>query len=113
MPSLSSRLPPIPKVIVSADAGRPSASPVSLGGASGFRFTAPPGAASAPAVMRSAAVVQRRSRLMTAARSTVVRSSATKCSRSCAGVMIPAWCTPRNGTTPPEGSGGGSVSAAE
>ena len=61
-PSLSKKPGPTPNVSVSEDAGSPSASPVSDGGASGLRFTAPPGAASAPAVMRSAARVQRCSR---------------------------------------------------
>ncbi len=91
---------PTPKVSVSDAAASPSASPVSVGGASGFRLTAPPGVVSAPATMRSAAAVHFRSRARTWAGSFVVRSSATKCSRSWAGVMMPAWCWPRNGTTP-------------
>ena len=97
---------PTPNVSVSDDAGSPSASPVSVGGASGLRLTAPPGVASAPAVMRSAARVQRCSRSLTAARSVVVRSIAAKCSRSWAGVTIPAWYCPRNGMTPSGGGGG-------
>ena len=76
---------------------QPSASPVSGGGASGLPPTAPPGAASAPTVIRSAARVQLCSRSTSAARSLVDTSSATKCSRSWAGVMIPAWCGPRKG----------------
>ena len=100
MPSLSNSAAPTPKVSVSDAAGRPSASPVSVGGASGLRLTAPPGVVSAPATIRSAAAVHLRSRARTWAGSFVVRSSATKCSRSWAGVMIPAWCCARNGMTP-------------
>ena len=67
----------------------------------GCRRPRRPGAASAPAVIRSAARGPALQQVdAAAARSVVVRSSAAKCSRSWAGVMIPAWCCPRNGTTP-------------
>ena len=111
-PSLSNSEAPTPKVSVSDAAGNPSASPVSVGGASGLRLTAPPGVVSAPATIRSAAAVHFRSRARTWAGSLVVRSSATKCSRSWAGVMIPACCGPRNGTTP-SGAGSGAEVATE
>ena len=97
-PSASRKSPgPNPMVTVSPPGGRPIASPVSSGG----RFVAPPtapiGPASSPCVIRSAASVQRRRRSTSAARSSVMTSKAAKCRRSCAGVVMPAWCTPRNG----------------
>ena len=55
LPSLDVKNPgPNPIVSVNWDAGRPRASPVSVGGAWGFKPTAPSRAASSPAVIRSA-----------------------------------------------------------
>src|SRR5690349_4486904 len=91
---------PKPTVMVSPEGGSPSASPVSSGGASGMPPTAPISPASCPAVILAAAAVQSFSRLTSRSRSLVTTSNATKCNRSWAGVTMPAWCSPVNGTAP-------------
>ena len=78
MPSLSKNVLPNPMVTVSDEGGRSSASPVSVGGDSRFRGSAPPSAVSRPCVMRSAAVVHWLSIRCTAALPVEVRSSAVK-----------------------------------
>ena len=87
-------------------AGRSSASPVSAGGASRLRGTAP---FSRGLQARRHALGGRASTgSASAARAAwpvEVRSSAAKYSWSCAGVMMPAWCSPRNGTTSLPGGG--------
>ena len=97
--SLSKNEGPNPMVTVSDAAGSSRASPVSAGGASGLSGRAPFSAVSCPAVMRSAACVHVASIRCTAAGLVEVRSSAEKYMWFCAGVMMPAWCTSRNGTT--------------
>src|SRR3954468_151435 len=92
------RVGPKPTVSVRPLAGRPSASPVSSGTSYWPPSTAPTSPASCPAVIRRAAAVQVCSISTSSARSSVMTSKATKCNRSCAGVTIPAWCTPVNGT---------------
>jgi hypothetical protein len=87
-------------VRVSPDGGSSYASPVSSGGASAMPFIAPIGPASRPAVIRRAAAVQSLSIWTSRSRSLVITSNATKCSRSCAGVTMPAWCSPSNGYAP-------------
>ena len=88
---------PKPNVIVRPAGGRSIASPVSSGGASYGPPVGPYGPADRPAVSRAAIVVQRRSRSTSSSRDVVVRSNAAMYSRSCAGVTMPAWCTPVNG----------------
>src|SRR3954454_18884144 len=92
------RVGPKPTVSVRPLAGRPSASPVSSGTSYWPPSTAPTSPASCPAVIRRAAAVQACSISTSSSRSSVMTSKATKCSRSCAGVAIPAWCAPVNGT---------------
>ncbi len=82
-------------MIVRPLAGSPTASPVSSGGRSAAPSTAPP-PAGRPRVIRSAASVQALSSATSCARDPVVTSKAAKCSRSWAGVTMPAWCAPRN-----------------
>ena len=53
---------------------------------------------SSPRVIRSAAVVHRRSSAASSVLSLVTTSNATKCRRSCTSVMIPACRWPRNAT---------------
>ena len=86
---------PKPKVIVSPLGGRPSASPVSSGGRLEGPSTGPIGPAGSPRVIRSAASVHLLSSSTSASRSVLVTSKAAKCSRSWAGVTMPAWCAPR------------------
>ena len=87
---------PSPKVTVRRAGESPSASPVSCGGASATSLTSPTGR---PAVMRSAACDHERSSPRTSwARRPSSTSKAAKCSRSCAGVAIPAWWRPWNAT---------------
>ena len=88
------RLGPKPKVMVSPVAGSPMASPVSSGGASYGPDVGPSSPAGSAAVIRAAASVQSRSRPMSSARDSAVTSKAAKCSRSWAGVTIPAWWLP-------------------
>ena len=83
--------------MVSPDGGSPIASPVSSGGRSAAPWVGPTGPAAAPWVIRSAASVQARSSATSSSRESVVTSKAAKCSRSWAGVTIPAWCSPWNG----------------
>ena len=45
------------------------------------------------------------------ARSSVVTSNAAKCSRSCTGVAMPAWCAPWNGDRAPRPAAAGSASS--
>ena len=97
-PSLTKNDGPKPMVSVSCDGGRPSASPVSVGGEYGFWPVAPLGNASLPWVIRSAISVQSASILITSSRLRVVTSNVAKCMRSWASVTMPAWCGPRNGT---------------
>ena len=78
MPSLSKNVLPKPIVTVSDDGGRSSASPVSAGGASGFRGRAPFSAVSRPRVRRSVAVVHWLNIRWTVALPVEVRSSAVK-----------------------------------
>src|SRR3954454_23208510 len=85
---------PKPTVRVRPEAGSPMASPVSSRGAYSLPATAPIGPASCPAVIRRAAAVQSWSSLTRTSRSSVMTSKATKCSRSCCGVVIPAWWRP-------------------
>ena len=78
-------------VIVSPPTGDPMASPVSSGGSS--RLVSSP--TSWPRVIRSAATVQSLSNTRRSLR--LVPSSTfmdAKASRSCAGVTMPAWCSP-------------------
>ena len=51
-----------------------------------------------PAVIRAAAAVHAWSRAISSSRLVVMTSNATKCSRSCCGVVMPAWCSPVNAT---------------
>ena len=88
---------PKPKVRVRPPGVRPIASPVSSGGTSGAPSVGPTGPAGSPWVIRSAAVVHAFSSDTSCARERVVTSNAAKCSRSWAGVTMPAWCSPRNG----------------
>ena len=79
-------------------AGRPSASPVSSGGASGR----PPTRADRAGLLARRHPPRPRRSSPAAARparpaSSVVTSKATKCSRSCGGVTMPAWCAPWKG----------------
>src|SRR3954454_2512075 len=89
---------PKPTVRVRPLAGSPSASPVSSGTSYWPPSTAPTSPASCPAVIRRAAAVQALSIATSSSLSSVITSKATKCSRSCAGVTMPAWCAPVNGT---------------
>ena len=73
---------PNPTVMVSRDAPRPTASPVSIGGASAAVSTAPIGR---PFVICAAAAAQVPSSVATCWRSVVVTSNAAKARRSCAG----------------------------
>ena len=95
LPSRSKRDGPKPKVSVRPAALSPSASPVSLGGASYGVGTDPP--TDWPAVICLAAAVHCFSRSISSSRDSVRTSKAAKCSRSCAGVVIPAWWAPSNG----------------
>ena len=70
---------------VSRAGGRPTASPVSSGGASPGPFTAPYWPMSRPAVSSAAAAVHSFSSEISASRLVVVTSKAAKCSRSWAG----------------------------
>ena len=98
LPSASrNRLGPKPKVIVSPLAGRPIASPVSSGGRLLAPSTGPISPALSPFVIRSAASVHACSSAISSSRSLVRTSKVAKCSRSWAGVTMPAWCSPRNG----------------
>ncbi len=99
-PSFSNRPGPNPIVSVSRDGFSPSASPVSSGGASA-RPPYAPSPTACPAVIRRAAAVQSLSICTNSARSSVSRSNAAKCSLSCTGVAIPAWCPPWKSTAPP------------
>jgi hypothetical protein len=101
LPSFSKSVGPNPMVRVSRDGGRPSASPVSSGGAAGWPPTAPR-PAGCPAVIASAAIVHSRSIAIRAVLSSVTTSKAAKCSRSWTGVAIPAWFAPWNGIWPPK-----------
>ncbi|CAM5270724.1 hypothetical protein SSPIM334S_06424 [Streptomyces spiroverticillatus] len=104
---------PKPIVSVSRDGLRPSASPVSSGGASGWPPYAPSPTAW-PAVSRAAAAVQSFSNWTSSARSLVVTSNAAKCSRSGTAVAIPAWCGPWKGTAaPPDAAVSGASSSVE
>lgn len=94
---------PKPTVRVRRDGWRPSASPVSSGGASGRPPKAPPPTAS-PRVIRAAAAVQSLRSWTSAALSSVVTSKAAKWSRSGTAVAIPAWCSPWKGTAAPASS---------
>ena len=89
---------PRPMVTVSCEGPRPIASPVSVGGS---RALGAGGSAGRPAVMRAAAAVHSRSSSCTDWRSSTTTSKAAKCRRSCAGVAIPAWWRPVNGTALP------------
>ena len=89
---------PKPRVRVSRDGGRPSASPVSSGGALGDRRRRRPRRPRARGVIRSAAAVQRRSRSTRSALLSVVTSKAAMCRRSWTAVAMPAWWAPWNGT---------------
>ena len=81
---------------VSRAGGRPSASPVSSGGAAGSSL--PSARRARPAVIRARRRRPRAQQRRAAPRgASLVRSNAAKCSRSCAGVAIPAWCAPWNG----------------
>ncbi len=86
---------PNPNVSVSPEAGSPWASPVSVGGASYGVGVLPP--TMAPAVIWRAAAVHSFSSATRASREVVVTSKDAKCSRSCAGVVMPAWCSPVEG----------------
>ena len=95
-PSLSNRVGPNPKVMVSPVAPRPIASPVSSGGASGDPPTAPVALTSSPRVMRAAAYDQSCSSEIRSSRSVrAIMSNAAKCRWSCTGVVMPAWCAPK------------------
>src|SRR4051812_5493031 len=101
---------PKPIVSVSRDGLRPSASPVSSGGASA-RPPYAPSPTALPAVIRRAAAVQSLSICTNSARSSVVTSNAAKCSRSCTGVAMPAWWAPWNSTAAPASAAVGSMSS--
>ncbi len=66
--------------------------------------TAPTGPASRPAVIRSAAAVHAVSSATSSSRDSVTTSKATMCRRSCAAVVMPAWCSPWKGTTSSAGT---------
>ena len=70
------------------------ASPVSSGGASYGPDVGPYCPAPWPWVIRGAAAVQSFSSDTSSAREEVVTSNAAKCSRSWAGVVMPAWWSP-------------------
>jgi hypothetical protein len=70
------------------------ASPVSSGGASYGPEVGPYSPAPWPCVIRAAASVQSWSRETSSVREEVVTSNAAKWSRSWAGVVMPAWCSP-------------------
>ncbi len=89
LPSFSKRVGPNPKVRVRPAALSPRASPVSAGGASYGATTALP--TGLPAVISRAASVQLFSIATSCSRESVVTSNEAKCSRSWAGVVIPAW----------------------
>ena len=91
-PSFSNRVGPKPNVRVRPEALSPRASPVSSGGASYGAATDSP--TDLPAVIARAASVQLRSIATSCSRESVVTSNVAKCSRSCAGVVIPAWWAP-------------------
>ena len=91
LPPERNRLGPNPKVMVSPVGGSPIASPVSSGGAPYGPEVGPTSPAPRPRVIRSAATVQSRSSPIRSSRESVMRSNAAKCSRSCIGVMMPAW----------------------
>ena len=76
------KLGPNPIVRVNLAGGRPTASPVSSGGASPGPFTAPYWPMSRPAVIRAAAAVHSFSNEITASRLVAVTSNVAKCSRS-------------------------------
>ena len=80
--------------MVSPDGGSPIASPVSSGGASYGPEVGPTSPAPSPWVIRAAAAVQSCSSPISSSRESVVTSNAAKCSRSCAGVTMPAWWSP-------------------
>ena len=61
------------------------------------RRSAPTGPAASPASAAAASSSSRRSRSTSSSRDVVVTSNAAECSRSCAGVTMPAWCAPGNG----------------
>ena len=82
---------PNPTVIVNCDGGRPSASPVSIGGASGALSTGPIGS---PLPIWAPADAHVARTFCRSERSLLVTSKAAKANRSCAGVAIPAWCGP-------------------
>ena len=89
---------PKPKVIVSPAGGSPIASPVSSGGRSARALDRRrPRRRRRPRVIRSAASVHACSSATSSSRESVVTSNAAKCSRSCAGVTMPAWCAPWKG----------------
>ena len=77
------------------EASRPSASPVSVGGAS--YDVGAPSPTGCPAVICRAAAVHACSSATSSSRESVVTSKAAKCSRSWAGVTMPAWCAPSKG----------------
>ncbi len=81
-------------VRVSREAGRPRASPVSSGGASG-RPVAAPVPTSRPPVIAAAALVHSLRSLTRDSRVALSETSkAAKCSRSWTGVAMPAWFSP-------------------
>jgi len=87
----SNRDGPKPTVIVRSAGPSPTASPVSSGGTSGSLFSAPAGS---PSVIRAAASVHSLISVRRSSGSSAVMSKEAKWSRSCAGVVIPAWCSP-------------------
>jgi hypothetical protein len=91
-PPRSKSVGPNPNVSVRLAAGRSSASPVSVGGATGAGL---PSLSRRPAVSVAAAAVQPRSSSRRAARDVPsMTSNAAMCRRDCVGVTIPAWCSP-------------------
>jgi hypothetical protein len=66
--------------------------------AGGWSAGSTSGPTSSPAVSRSAAWLQLRSRSRRSAALETVRSKAANASLSCAGVVMPAWYAPWNGT---------------
>ena len=55
-----------------------------------------PSPSSPPAIRVSAATVHALSRATRSSRESLVMSNAAKCRRSCCGVTMPLWCSPRN-----------------
>jgi hypothetical protein len=94
-PGRSNNDAPNPNVTVSDEGPRSSASPVSSGGASWSVLSVPTGR---PAVMRREARVHSCSMPTSSSRSSVSTSYDANRSRDCAGVTIPAWCSPGKGT---------------